>query len=319
MGEVLASLVPVMGVAIWYFGIGSLLVVVFCCLGAVLTEWLWTRRQSRSSLRDLSALLTGVLLGLTLPPAFPLWMAFLGGVTAIGLGKLIWGGLGQNIFNPALVGRAFLQASFPSAITTWSAVQPGNIFDLQSSVFAFPLAQAGVDAQSSATPLGLAKFSQQFTAHFDLFAGTTNGSIGETSGLVLILCGLWLGMRKLLDWRLPISTLLSAAFFSGVLMLLDPQKYPDPLFTLLSGGLLFAAVYMVTDPVTTPTTARGMWVFGFGVGFLVVLIRVFGGLAEGVMYAILLMNAVTPYINQYTQPRRFGVRRSGRDKTDGSG
>lgn len=308
MGEVLASLFPVMALAVWYFGVGSFLVVTACSAGAVLTEWLWTRNRSHSSLSDLSALLTGVLLGLTLPPAFPLWMAFLGGVSAIGLGKLIWGGLGQNIFNPALVGRAFLQASFPSAITTWSSIQPGRIFHFDNSLFAFPLTQAAVDAQSSATPLGLAKFSQQFTAHVDLFTGNTPGSIGETSAIVLILCGLWLGLRNLFDWRLPVSTLLSAALFSGVLMWFDPGKYPDPLFTLLSGGLLFAAVYMVTDPVTTPTTPRGMWLFGFGVGFLVVLIRVFGGLAEGVMYAILLMNAVTPYINQYTQPRRFGAR-----------
>lgn len=318
MGEVLASLLPVIGVAIWYFGMGTLLVVLSSCFGAALTEWLWTRQQNRTCLKDLSALLTGALLGLTLSPAFPLWMAFLGGVSAIGLGKLIWGGLGQNIFNPALVGRAFLQASFPSATTTWSAIQPGNIFHLHPSLFALPLAQAGVDAQSSATPLGLAKFSQQFTDHIDLLTGNTTGSIGETSAVILILCGLWLGFRKLLDWRLPVSTLLSAAIFSGVLILLYPQRYPDPIFMLLSGGLLFGAVYMVTDPVTTPTTPRGMWIFGIGVGFLVVLIRVFGGLAEGVMYAILLMNAVVPYINHYTQPRHFGARPPKRGEDHGA-
>ena len=306
MGEVLLATIPVMLGACWIFGVGVLLVIAAATIGAVGTEWIFTRTSRQpGTLRDLSALLTGVLLGLVLPPAFPLWMAFLGGVACISLGKLIWGGLGQNVFNPALVGRAFLQASFPTAITTWAAPSQG-LFSISDRLFSVPMMQAGADTVSAATPLGLFKFSSEFTRVAQLFIGKVGGSIGETSALILILCGLWLAFRKIFDWRLPASTLLSVAAFSSIFYFLNPEKFPSPLFMLFSGGLLFAAVFMVTDPVSTPTTTRGAWVFGIGVGVLVVLIRLFGGLPEGVMYAILLMNAVTPYINHYTQPRHFG-------------
>jgi electron transport complex protein RnfD len=234
-------------------------------------------------------------------------MAFLGGMAGVGLGKLIFGGLGQNLFNPALVGRAFLQASFPTSITTWSApVQPGGFFSVPPSLFAPPLMSAKVDAMSAATPLGLAKFESQLTDLGPLLLGNTAGSLGETSAALLLVCGVWLAVRRMFDWRLPVSTLLSVAIFSGILHLVSPQGYPPPGFMLLSGGLLFGAIFMVTDPVTTPTTPRGAWIFGAGVGALVVLIRLFGGLPEGVMYAILLMNAVTPHITRHTQPRPLG-------------
>ncbi|HUV12169.1 MAG TPA: RnfABCDGE type electron transport complex subunit D [Acidobacteriota bacterium] len=305
MVEVVLSLVPVLAAACWYFGVGVLLVIAAATLGAVGTEWVLFRKTQPGSVRDNSALLTGILLGLILPPGFPLWMAFLGGVAGIGLGKLIWGGLGQNVFNPALVGRAFLQASFPTAITTWTAPE-GGLFSIPSSLFAVPLMQASTDAVSAATPLGLAKFSNEFTDVLLLVSGKIGGSIGETSGLLLVLCGVWLASRKIFDWRLPVSTVLSVAVFSGIFFLVDSQAYPSPLFMVFSGGLLFGAVFMVTDPVTTPTTTKGAWIFGLGVGVLVVLIRLFGGLPEGVMYAVLLMNAVVPYINHYTQPKRFG-------------
>ena len=305
MREVLLSLIPISLVACWYFGLGVLLVIAAATLGAFLTEWAFGGRE-RSTLSDYSALLTGALLGLTLPPQIPLWMAGLGGAVAIGLGKLVWGGLGQNLFNPALVGRAFLQAAFPTAISTWSSPVAGDLWRLPSSLFAPPLFRGAVDGVSAATPLGLAKFSGETTAVGSLLLGNVSGSIGETSAAVLILCGLWLGLRRTFDWRLPASTLLSTAVCSGLFHYWQPLRFPSPSFMLLSGGLLFAAVYMVTDPVTTPTTSRGAWLFGFGVGLLVVLIRLFGGLAEGIMYAILLMNAVTPYINRYGQPRRYG-------------
>lgn len=307
MLEVSATLLPLLAAACWFFGIGSLLVVTAAAVGALTTESILSPSFRLRPLSDGSALLTGLLLGLTLPPAFPLWMAFLGGVAAIGLGKWIWGGLGQNIFNPALVGRAFLQAAFPTAITTWSPLRAGeDLLQISPRLFAFPLMQGPVDAVSTATPLGLAKFAGQPTALQPLLFGNVSGSIGETSGILLIICGAWLGLRHLFDWRLPVSTVVSVAGFSAVLYWWNSDRFPDPFFMVLSGGLLFAAVFMVTDPVTTPTTTHGAWVFGVGTGFLVVLIRVFGGLPEGVMYAILLMNAVTPYVNHYTQPRRFG-------------
>jgi len=308
MREVLIASLLVLLVACWNFGIGALLIVGAAVAGAVSSEWLVTRTTAGSSLDDYSAVLTGVLLGLTLPPGLPLWMAFLGGVIGMGLGKLVWGGLGQNLFNPALVGRAFLQAAFPTALTTWSEpVRGGGFFSVPESLLAAPLLRVDVDAISAATPLGLAKFEQQFTDPLPLLLGNTSGSLGETSALLLIACGVWLGVRRMFDWRLPVSTLLGVAVFSGVFFLIQPEVYPPPTFALFSGGLLFGAVFMVTDPVTTPTTPRGAWIFGIGVGALVVLIRLFGGLPEGVMYAILLMNALTPHINRYSQPRPFGV------------
>jgi electron transport complex protein RnfD len=203
------------------------------------------------------------------------------------------------------VGRAFLQAAFPTTLTTWTA--PGTAFlDVQASTVAVPLGRAAADATTAATPLGLAKFQGEITDLIPLLVGNIGGCLGETASAALILCGLWMGFRKLFDWRLPVATLLTVAAGSGVLHLIDPGAYPGPLFMLFSGGLMFGAVFMVTDPVTTPITARGAWIFGLGVGLLVVLIRLWGGLPEGVMYAILLMNSVTPLINRYTQPRQFG-------------
>ncbi len=308
MRDVLIAALLVLGAATFHFGLTALAVTGAATLGAVGTEWWFTRkRPGGATTGDWSAALTGVLLGLTLPPALPLWMAFLGGVAGIGLGKLIFGGLGQNPFNPALVGRAFLQAAFPTAITTWTPPVDGSTWTtIPSSIFAAPLMHGEVDIMTSATPLGLAKFQGEGTALADLFFGTTGGSLGETNALLLIAVGLWLASRRAFDWRLPVSTLLSVAVLSGALHLVLPEAVPTPGFMLLSGGLLLAAVFMVTDPVSTPTTAKGAWIFGLGVGGLVVLIRAWGGLPEGVMYAILLMNAATPHIERYTQPRPFG-------------
>ncbi len=306
MVEVLLVLTPVVGVAFWFFGVSALLVVAAATIGAALTERFFTPAPTKlGSLRDGSAVLTGVLLGLTLPPAIPLWMAFLGGVIGMALGKLIWGGLGNNLFNPALVGRAFLQAAFPTVITTWTTPVK-HWFQVHTTTLAPPMFSVPLDAVTTATPLGLAKFDGQSTELLRLLLGNSAGSLGETSALLLILCGLWLAWRKIFDWRLPVATLLAVAIFSGLLYLGDPERFPNPLFMLCSGGLVFAAVFMVTDPVTTPITPKGAWIFGAGVGLLVVLIRVFGGLPEGVMYAVLLMNAATPLINRWTQPRRFG-------------
>lgn len=309
MGDVLIAVIPVFAVSLWVFGLSSLLVVASAVAGAAGTEWLFARaggpgRARVGSLRDGSALLTGVLLGLTLPPAFPLWMAFLGGVAGIGLGKLIWGGLGDNLFNPALVGRAFLQAAFPIAITTWAP--PGGLFEVRASNLAKPFMSPSADAVTAATPLNLMKFEGQATGLGQLFGGQVAGSLGETSAAAILLGLAWLIARRACDWRIPVSTLASVAVFSGALWAIAPDRYASPLFMLMSGGLLFGATYMATDPVTSPLAPRGAWIFGAGIGILVVLIRVWGGLPEGVMYAILLMNAATPLIERVTQQRAFG-------------
>lgn len=302
MWHVVASLVPVIVSSAWFFGIGALLVLAAATLGAVITERLIGRP---GSLHDGSATITGLLLGLSLPSGFPLWMAFLGGAFGIGFGKTVWGGLGQNAFNPALVGRAFLQAAFPVAITTWP--RPGASFwTLGGDLFAWPFLHPVSDAVTGATPLGLLKFEKQGTPLADLILGTTGGSVGETAALVIIAGGIYLAVMGCLNWRAPVAIILTTGVFSGILHAFDATR-PDALFMIFSGGLMLGAVYMATDMVTVPVTNRGRWIFGIGVGLLVVIIRVWGGLPEGVMYAILLMNALTPFINRATQPRVFGT------------
>ena len=304
MWTVVLSLLPIVASSVVFFGISALLVIAAAVAGALLTERL---TAPRDTLRDGSAVITGLLLGLVLPAGMPLWMPFLGGAVAIGFGKIIFGGLGQNVFNPALVGRAFLQAAFPAAITTWPAVG-GSVFTLRGDNFALPLMSANApDAVTAATPLGLMKFERTGTDLMSLLVGNTGGSLGETSALLILLCGGYLAWKRYLDWRIPVSIFVTVAALSGVLWLIDAARYPDPLFMLFSGGLMLGAIYMATDMVTSPVTRTGAWVFGGGIGALVVLIRTWGGLPEGVMYAILLMNALVPFINRFTRPRVFGT------------
>ena len=306
MWTVVITLLPVVVGAVWFFGLGALLVVAATTIGTVLTERVL---GPGGSLRDGSAAITGLLLGLTLPPGFPLWMALLGGIIAIGIGKLVFGGLGQNVFNPALIGRAFLQAAFPTAITTWPAVSQGWT-TLYASNFAIPLAQANsADVITAATPLGLMKFEHTTTNAASLFMGQVGGSVGETSALLILLGGAYLAWKRYLDWRIPVSILATVALFATVLHAIDAQRFPDAAFMLFSGGLMLGALYMATDLVTSPITHKGAWIFGIGIGLLVVLIRIWGGLPEGVMYAILLMNAVVPALNRLTQPAVFGAAR----------
>jgi len=300
------TLLPIVAWSVWLFGPSALLVTLASVAGAVATEHFIGRH---GTLADGSAAITGILLGLTLPAGFPLWMAVVGGGIAIGFGKLLFGGLGYNIFNPALIGRAFLQAAFPVAITTWPA-RSGSWWALRGDNFALPLMRPHVDAVTAATPLGLFKFEGQGTDVGSLFLGTVGGSLGETSALLILLCGGYLALRRYLDWRIPVSVLGTVALLQGALHLMNSTRYASVPFTLFSGGLVLGAVYMATDMVTAPVTKLGRWVFGAMIGLKVVVIRAWGGLPEGVMYAILLANALVPYINKVTQPRVFGARRA---------
>jgi electron transport complex protein RnfD len=311
MFEVAATLLlPVMA-AIAFFGMSAFLVIITSVISCLFTEWLFDPNKDGKSLKDGSALVTGLLLALTLPPAIPLWMVFIGGFTAISLGKVIFGGLGQNIFNPALVGRAFLQSAFPTAITTFCAPNLLKGFAVHGSTFALPFmkpsAAAMTDAISSATPLSLWKYSSEATPLKALFTGATAGSLGETSAFFLLICGFYLLLRKLIDWRIPLSIILSTLLFSSAFYLSNPAKFASPLFMLLSGGFLLGTFYMATDLVTSPVTPKGQWIYGIGIGFLIVIIRYFGGLPEGVMYAILLMNAITPLIRRISGKRVYGT------------
>jgi len=303
MWSVVASLVPIIGASIWFFGPSALLVLAAATLGAVVTERLFGKSES---LWDGSAVITGLLLGLTLPAGLPLWMAFVGGAFGIGFGKIVFGGLGQNVFNPALLGRAFLQAAFPVALTTFPAADAGWL-TLRSNLALPFMSPVVTDAMTGATPLGLLKFEQTGSQLSDLLLGSTSGSLGETSGIVILIGGGYLALRNYLNWRIPVSLLATVAILAGAIRLIGGDRYPDPLFMLFSGGLMLGAVYMATDMVTSPTTHRGSWIFGIGIGVLVVVIRIWGGLAEGVMYAILLMNAFVPFINRVTRPKVFGT------------
>ena len=307
MFTVVYTLIPIVGAAFWFFGLSAILTTAMAVFSCMVTEWVFNRDKAiTSSLKDGSALITGILLALTLPPGFPLWMTFLGGVVAIGMGKMIWGGLGQNVFNPALLGRAFLQAAFPIAITTWSPPD-GRFFGLRGTNLAFPFYQGeNIDAVSTATPLSRMKFDHEFESLTSLLLGNTGGSLGETCGILLILAGAYLLWKKIINYRIVASIVITVTVFSGIFYLIDPTIYPSPLFMLLSGGMLLGTVYMATDLVTSPLTSKGCWIFGIGIGLLVVLIRLWGGLPEGMMYAILLMNAATPLINRFAKQRTYG-------------
>lgn len=305
MWNVVGSLVPIVIASAWFFGISALLVIAAATIGAVGTEAIFGRKGSTG---DGSAAITGILLGLTLPAGLPLWIAILGGAFAIGIGKLVFGGLGYNIFNPALLARAFLMAAFPPALTTWPA-PGGSFFQLRGDNFALPLMSAQSDAITGATPLGLMKFERTSSEIRDLMIGTTGGSIGETAGILILLCGGYLALRRFLDWRIPVSIFLTVAALSSAIRMVKPDA-PGPLFMLFSGGLILGAVYMATDLVTSPITHKGRWIFGAAIGVLVVVIRLWGGLPEAVMYSILLMNAMVPFINRATRPRVFGTGRS---------
>lgn len=310
MRNVVYALLPMVAMAVYAFGLSALLLLLVCTLSAMATEHALARFSGKpSTLRDHTAIITGLLLGLTLPPGFPLWMGAVGGFIAIALGKALFGGLGFNIFNPALVGRAFLQAAFPVAITTWNAPLAADRFsELIGTTLALPLMKAAPAATTGATPLAAMKFDRYLTPNLDLALGTVSGSTGETSAVLILAGGIYLGWRKMLDWRIPVGILATVFLLSGLLHLTN-RSYPPPLFMLLSGGLMLGGVFMATDMVTSPVTPLGVWIFASFIGALTVIIRVWGGLPEGVMYAILLANALTPLINLYTQPRIYGERK----------
>ena len=312
MLNVVFALVPVAIFAVVTFGLSALFVLLTSVAACVVTEhYLCKLSKQESTVSDWSAVVTGLLLGLTLPPSFPLWMTFVGGVIAIALGKFIFGGLGYNVFNPALVGRAVLQAAFPVAITTWyPSFLPDRFSTVSSSIFTFPFMEPTVDGVSGATPLAAFKFDQITTETSDLALGLISGSTGETCGLLILLGGIYLAARKMMNWRIPVAVLGSAFALSGILYLVDSQVYPSPFFMLFSGGLMLGAVFMATDMVASPITPLGVWIYGAIIGLLVIVIRIWGGLPEGVMYAILLANAISPHIDNMIRPRVYGTSKS---------
>jgi len=309
MFNVVLALLPVTAFSIHAFGLPALLTLTVAVASCVGTEqaacWL---RGERTTVADGSVVITGLLFGLTLPPALPLWMTAVGGFVSVGLGKTLFGGLGQNPFNPALVGRAFLQAAFPSALTTWTPAWGGGRFaEAPASTFAPPLARPEVDAVTSATPLAAWKFEGVATSAENLAFGAVSGSAGETHALLILMGGLYLIARNMMSWRIPAALLGTVAVISGALWLVDSASFPSPLFMLLAGGLMLGAMFMATDMVGSPITKTGSVLYGVLIGALVVLIRTWGGMPEGVMYAILIGNAATPLIDRVIRVQPFGA------------
>ena len=319
MRHVIYALLPICAFAIYQFGVSALALIAVVTLSCVLTEALFNHLSNKeNSLHDYTAVITGILLALTLPPGFPLWMGAVAGFVAISMGKTLFGGMGFNLLNPALLGRAFVQAAFPVAITSWTPAGMADRFTqfIPSSLTLPFTAPVAIDGYSSATPLALQKFEATTTPFNDLFLGFSSGSLGETSSLLIFLCGAYLIIRGIMGWRIPVAIFISTILISGAFYLFD-NTYPSPLFMLTSGGLMLGALFMATDPVSAPVTPTGMWLFGFLIAALTIIIRLFGGLPEGIMYAILFANATVPLIEAIAQPRKFGhiaTKRNGDNK-----
>lgn len=290
---VVLALLPAYLVALYYFGVGALVVSCIAVVSCIGVEALIQRfvLKTKVSISDGSAALTGLLLAMNLPANLPWWMVIIGSIVAIGLGKMCYGGLGNNLFNPALVGRVFLLISFPAAMTTWPVPEPFSL--------------AYMDAQTAATPLALMKYDQLLPPILSTIIGNEGGSMGEVSAIALLLGGAFLLWKKVITWHIPVSILLTVALFTGIMHAIDPIAYHHPLWHLCAGGLLLGAIFMATDYVTSPMTGRGQIVYGIGIGIITVVIRLWGSYPEGVSFAILLMNAATPLIDKYIQPKRF--------------
>jgi electron transport complex protein RnfD len=319
MRHVVYALLPVCAYAVFQFGISALALLVVCITVCVGTEHLFCKWGGReTTVTDGSIVITGLLLALVLPPGFPLWMAAAASFFGVAVGKMFFGGLGYNVMNVALIGRAFAQAAFTVPMTTWvPAMAPGRFTEFIPSTLTPPfllptpigdwLQKVTVDGFTGATPLALMKFDRVSTSTMDLLTGQIAGSAGETSALLILICGLYLVARKMMNGWITVSILVSAAAVSGIFYVIDPAAYPTPLFTLFSGGLMLGAVFMATDMVASPETTKGVWLYGVVIGVLTVIIRLFGGLNEGIMYAILIANALSPLISRITQPRRYGA------------
>ncbi len=296
MYGVLIALVPAFLVSLYSFGLGALIVTATSVLACVIFEYLIQRflMKKEPTLCDGSAILTGVLLAFNVPSNLPIWIILIGALAAIGIGKMSFGGLGNNIFNPALVGRVFLLISFPAQMTTWP------IADV------FPMTYT--DAQTGATVLSLMNEGalDQLPSFVDMIVGHMSGSLGEVSAIALLIGFAFMLWKKIITWHIPVSILATVFVFTGLLHLINPVAYASPFIHLLSGGLLLGSIFMATDYVTSPMSKNGMIVYGVGIGLLTAVIRIFGSYPEGMSFAILIMNAFTPLINSYIKPKHFG-------------
>ena len=306
MYGVLIALIPAFICSVVFFGMGAIIVTLTSVIACLFFEYVIQKfiLKRQPTIWDGSALITGVLLAFNVPSNLPVWIIIIGALVAIGIGKMSFGGLGCNIFNPALVGRVFLLISFPVQMTTWPLAQGFN--------------SSYVDAATSATPLSLLKEAVKsgqsvnsvltddgFVGYGNMLLGNMGGSLGEVAAFALLIGFAYMLVRKIITWHIPVTIFLTVFIFSGILNVCDPEQFANPLFHLLSGGLMLGAIFMATDYVTSPMSHKGMIIYGAGIGVLTVLIRQFGAYPEGMSFAILIMNAFTPLINRYCKPARF--------------
>ena len=305
MLDVVIALLPSVIVSVLFYGWNAIVILASSLIFCVLTEYVITKylMKQKSTIGDWSAVVTGILLALNLPPNAPWWVAMIGAFIAVGVAKMTFGGLGQNIFNPALVGRVFLLVSFPVIMTDWTA--PASLFG------------ASLDATSGATPLALVKealangetvrevFANNPSLSYSQLLFARIGSAGEISAIALLIGFVYLLARKVIKPHITLSIWGTVIVFSGILWLCNPDQFTDPVFNLLTGGMLLGSIFMATDYVTSPMSTKGMVIFGIGIGVITILIREFGSYPEGISFAILIMNAVVPLINMYVKPKRF--------------
>jgi Na+-translocating ferredoxin:NAD+ oxidoreductase subunit D len=302
MFRVVYAMIPALLWSVFVFGLDALRVTFIAVAACLAFEYAGQKflLKVKPSVSDGSALVTGILLAFNVPAGIPWWIIVIGALAAVGIGKLSYGGLGSNIFNPALVGRVLLLISFPVQMTTW----PVN-------------RQSGTDGLTSATPLGIIKegltsgtpvsqITGELPSASDMLLGNIGGSLGEISALLLILGGLYLLYKKVITWHIPVSVIGSVALIAAAFWLTDPQNYINPVYHVLTGGVMLGAVFMATDMVTSPMTPKGQIIYGIGIGMITISIRLFGAYPEGISFAILIMNAFTPLINMYVKPKRFG-------------
>ena len=302
MRGVLIALIPALAISLLYFGLADLFIILTSILSCVIFEFVINKyllKSNRLTITDGSAILTGILLALNLPSGLPLWMVILGAAFSIGAIKMSFGGLGNNLFNPALMGRVFLLISFPAQMTTW----PVN-----------DLTEGFIDGATGATPLGIMTgvlnnapgvSLDQLPSAWDMFIGTTGGSLGEMSALALLIGFLYMVWKKIITWHIPVIIIATAFIFAEILHLVDPATYADGLSQVLSGGLMLGAIFMATDYVTSPMSKKGQIVYAIAIGLLTIIIRIWGAYPEGMSFAIIIMNAFTPLINTYMRPTLF--------------
>ena len=301
MYGVCLALVPAMLASFYFFGLGSAIVLATSVVACVFFEWVITKfilGSERTTITDGSAVLTGLLLGFNLPSNLPIWIIVIGALVAIGIGKLTFGGLGANPFNPALVGRVFLLVSVPVQMTTWPVSGQMSYVDVQTA--ATPLS-----VMKEAIKSGDASILNNLPSSVDMLVGQTGGCLGEVSALCLLIGCIYIICRRIITWHIPVSILATVFVLAGILHVANPS-YANPIQVILSGGLMLGACFMATDYVTSPMTGRGQIIYGICIGILTVLIRNFGSYPEGMSFAILIMNGFTPLINTYVKPKRFG-------------